>query len=59
LENLAIDLKESSPTRFGLSRRSADRPLKGITIYRALDPHKQAKLPPRIEATRFLRKPYI
>jgi hypothetical protein len=59
LENLAILLKESGPDWFGLWHHSADRPLKGITFYRALDSHKQAKLPLRTEATRFLRKPYI
>jgi hypothetical protein len=59
LGNLAILLKESGPERFGLSHHSADRPLKGITFYRALDSHKEAKLPLRTEATRFLRKPYV
>ena len=59
LENLAIHLEESGPDWFGLSQRSADRPLKGITFYRALDSHEEAKLPLRTEATRFLRKPYV
>jgi hypothetical protein len=59
LENLAILLKEGGPGWFGLSRHSAYRPLKGITLYRAVDPHKEAKLPLRTEATRFVRKPYI
>ena len=59
LENLAIHLEESGPDRLGLSQRLADRPLKGITFYRALDSHKEAKLPLRTEVTRFLRKPYV
>ena len=59
LENLAIHPEEGGPDRFGLSQGSPDRPLKGITFYRALDPHKEAKLPLRTEATRFLRKPYV
>ena len=59
LENLAILLKESGPGWFGLSHHSTDRPLKGITLYRAVDSHKEAKLPLRTEATRFLRKPYV
>ena len=59
LENLAIHLEEGGPDWFGLSQHSADRPLKGITFYRALDSHKEAKLPLRTEATRFLRKPYV
>jgi hypothetical protein len=37
LENLAIHLKEGGPGWFGLSHHSADRPLNGITLDRALD----------------------
>jgi hypothetical protein len=59
LENLAIHLEEGGPAWFGLLQRSADRPLKGITVYHALDSHEQAKLPLRTEATRFLRKPNV
>jgi hypothetical protein len=36
LENLAIRLKAGDPDWFGLSHNSADRPLEGITVYRAL-----------------------
>jgi len=59
LANLAIRLKESGPEWFGLLHHSADRPLKGITFYRALDSHEEAKLPLRKRVTRFLRKPYV
>jgi hypothetical protein len=59
LENLAIHLEEGGPSWFGLSHRLADRPLKGITVYRAFDSHEQAKLPFRTGVTRFLRKPYV
>jgi hypothetical protein len=37
LENLAVHLKAGGPDWLSLSHHSADRPLKGITIYRALD----------------------
>jgi hypothetical protein len=57
LENLAIHPEEGGSKWFGLSHRLADRPLKGITFYRAFDSHEQAKLPLRTEVT--LRKPYV
>jgi hypothetical protein len=59
LENLAIHPEDGGPARFGLAHHSADRPLKAITFYRALDSHEQAKLPLRTEVTGFLRKPYV
>ena len=59
LKNLAIHLEEGRPARFGLAQHSADRPLKRITLYRALDSHEQAKLPLRTGGTRFLRKPDV
>jgi hypothetical protein len=59
LENLAIHLEAGGPDWFGLSYHSADRPLKGITFYRALDSHEETELPLRTGVTRFLRKPYI
>ena len=59
LENLAVRLKESGPAWFGLLQRSADRPLKGITFYRAVDSREKAKLPLRTGVTRFLRKPDV
>jgi hypothetical protein len=59
LENLAIRLKESGPDWFGPLQRSADRPLKGITFYRALDSREEAELPLGTGATRLLREPYI
>jgi hypothetical protein len=40
LEYLAIRLGKGSPDRLGLSHNSADRPLKGITLYKALDFHE-------------------
>jgi hypothetical protein len=40
LVNVAIRLEEGGPDWFGLSDHSADRPLKGITFYRALDFHE-------------------
>ena len=40
LENLAIHLEESGPDWFGLLQRLTDRPLKEITLYRALDSHE-------------------
>ena len=40
LENLAIHLEDGGPGWFGLSHHSADRLLKGITVYRALDFHE-------------------
>jgi hypothetical protein len=40
LENLAIHPEERRPGWFGLSHHSADRPLKAITFYRALDSHE-------------------
>jgi hypothetical protein len=40
LANLAIHLEADGPDWFGLSHHSADRPLKGITFYRALDSHE-------------------
>jgi hypothetical protein len=59
LANLAIHLEEGGPSWFGLSHRLVDRPLKGITFYRAFDSHEQAKLPLRTGVTCFLRKPYV
>ncbi|OMC17561.1 hypothetical protein A5737_06730 [Mycobacterium colombiense] len=59
LENLAIHLKDGGPARFGLLHRPADRPLEGITLYRALDFDKEAELPLRTGLTRFLRKPNV
>jgi hypothetical protein len=40
LEQLAVHLEKGGPDRFGLSHHSADRPLKGITLYGALDSHE-------------------
>ena len=40
LENLAIHLEEGGPEWFGLAHHSADRPLKAITFYLALDFHE-------------------
>ncbi len=40
LENLAIHPEAGGPGWFGLSHHSADRPLKSITVYRALDFHE-------------------
>jgi hypothetical protein len=40
LKHLAIRLGKGGPDRFGLSHHSADRPLKGITLYEALDFHE-------------------
>jgi hypothetical protein len=59
LENLAIHLEKGSSNRFGLAQHSAERPLKGITFYRALDSREEAKLPLRTGLTRFLRKPDV
>ncbi|OBI35950.1 hypothetical protein A5708_08560 [Mycobacterium colombiense] len=59
LENLAIHLEEGGPARFVLPHRPADGPLEGLTVYRALDSHEEAKLPLRTELTRFLRKPNV
>ena len=57
LENLAIRLEKTGPDWFGLAYGPADRPLKGFTLYRTLDPQEQAKLPLSTELSRFLRKP--
>ncbi len=59
LENLAICLKEGGPACFGLLHPLADRPLKDVTFYCAVDSHEEAELPLRTGATRFLRKPNI
>ena len=59
LAHLAIHPEEGGPAWFGLSHHSPDRPLKGITFYRALDSHEKAKLPLRTGVTRFLRKPDV
>ncbi len=59
LENLAINLEAGGSDRFGLSHYSADRPLKGYAVYRALDSHEKANLPFRGGLTGFLRKPYV
>jgi hypothetical protein len=40
LEDLAINLKEGRPDRFGLSQRLAHRLLKQIRLDCALDPHE-------------------
>src|SRR5258705_6844417 len=39
LEDLAVHLEEGGPDWFGLLQHSTDRPLDGITFYRALDSH--------------------
>src|SRR6476661_484997 len=57
LENVAILFIERGPDRFSLPQRSADRPLKGLSLHRARDFREKAKLPLRSEATRFLREP--
>src|ERR1700757_1296633 len=59
LENLAIHPEKGGSERFGLAHHLTDRALKQTRLDRALDSHKIAQLPPRTEATRFLRKPYI
>ena len=59
LENLAIHPEAGGPDRFGLLYHSADRPLKGIALYRAFDSHEKADLPLRTGVTRFLGKPYV
>jgi hypothetical protein len=59
LENSAIQLEEGGPNWFGLLERLADRPLERITLYGALDSHKETELPFRSGVTRFLRKPYV
>src|SRR6476620_10527806 len=59
LKNLAILFKERGPDRFSFPHRSADRPLEGLPLYRALDFCEKAKLPLRREATRFLREPDV
>jgi hypothetical protein len=59
LENLAIHLEDGGPDWFRLLHHSADRALKGITFYRTLDFHEEAKLPFSTAVTRFLRKPYV
>jgi hypothetical protein len=51
LEHPAIDLNTAHPEGFGLSDHSADGPLEGITVYRALDFDKQADLPFRARMT--------
>jgi hypothetical protein len=40
LEHLAIPLGKGGPDRLGLAHNSADRPLNGITLYKALDFHE-------------------
>ena len=59
LENLAIHLEDGGPGWFGLLHCLADRPLKSIAFYRALDSHEKAELPFRTGVTRFLRKPDV
>src|SRR5262249_26081249 len=58
-ENLAIHLEKGGSKWFGLAHHLTDRALNQTRLDRALDSHKIAQLPPRTEATRFLRKPYI
>ena len=59
LENLTIRLEKGGSKWFGLAHHLTDRALKQTRLDRALDSHKIAQLPPRTEAIRFLRKPYI
>src|SRR5246127_5452779 len=59
LENLAIHLEKGGSKWFGLAHHLTDRALKQTRLDRALDSHKIAQLPPRTEATRFLRKPDV
>jgi hypothetical protein len=59
LENLTVHFEKGSSKWFGLTHHLTDRALKQARLYRALDFQKIAQLPPRTEATRFLRKPYV
>src|SRR5271163_3994172 len=59
LEDLAIRLEDGDPGWFGLPHHMTDRPLKHITLYRAVESHKHAQLPLRTGVTRFLRKPDV
>ena len=59
LGDLAIHLEKGGSKWFGLAHHLTDRALKQTGLDRALDSQKIAQLPPRTEATRFLRKPYI
>ena len=59
LENLAIDLKKRGPGWLGLRQHVPDRLLKHIRFDRALNYVERDDVPLCIEATRFLRKPYV
>ncbi|OBI49677.1 hypothetical protein A5707_16590 [Mycobacterium kyorinense] len=59
MNNLAVGLEKCGPEWLSLADHLADRPLHQIEVNRAGDSQKYANLPPGIETTRFLRKPYI
>ncbi|CAM3413292.1 hypothetical protein MYCO108962_19260 [Mycobacterium colombiense] len=59
LDDLAVDLEEGDPGRFRLVHGLPDRPLQGVALDHAVDPHEQAELPLGVGVARFLRKPYV
>src|SRR5262249_51072898 len=59
LKNLAIHFEKGGSKRFGLAHHLTDRAFEQTRLDRALDSQKIAELPPRTEATRFLRKPDV
>lgn len=59
LEDLAVDLDEGHPGRLGFPHRLADRPLQGVALDHAVDPHEQAELPLGVGVTGFARQPDV
>ncbi len=59
LEDLAVHLEEGRPGRLGLPHRLPDRPLQGIALDHAVDPHEQTELPLGIGVTGLARQPDV
>jgi hypothetical protein len=59
LQDLAIQLEDGGLRGFGLTHHVTDRPLEHVSLYRAVESHKDAELPVSAGVARFLRKPYV
>ena len=59
LENLAIDLEDGGPGRFGLAHHVTDRPIDARRALPCRRIAKNAQLPLHTRVTRFLRKPNV
>ena len=59
LEDLAIQLDDGGPGWFGLTHHVTDRPLEQVSLHRAVESHKNTKLPVSAGVTRFFRQPNV